>query len=83
MPRGREQGCGTSRQKHGEEDIELTDISQFLQGCGIACALLWQPRKAVDLASAAYALASLTLLDLEMFRMGHPGGEHGVFAGSS
>lgn len=37
------------------------EISQFLQGCGIASALDWQPRKAAPLASTAHTLAFLML----------------------
>lgn len=38
------------------------EISQFLQGCGIASTLCWQPRKTAAWASAAHTLAFLMLL---------------------
>lgn len=33
---------GAPWQAQAEEGVELAEISQFLQGCGVVCALLWQ-----------------------------------------
>lgn len=63
-----------------EEEIELTLRSP---SSSRDVELHVQPRKVVALASVAHTLASLTLLDMGMFRMGHSGGKHRAFVGSS
>lgn len=76
-----EQGQGAPWQPQAEEGVELAEISWFLQGCGIVCDLLRQPGSVAFGASAAHVLVPAPL-GWDMLRVGHPGGERGVFVGS-